>query len=65
MRKFTTEDRSATKGAPCAETRKTDLTLQDMEHLTDFTAEEFDGIANMKKGDEQVKSGWLYIKRTH
>lgn len=66
IRKYVTEDRSASGiDNPCPETRREDLTLQDMEHLTDFTAEEFDAIADMDVG--QVTSignpAWLYIFR--
>ncbi len=47
------------------------LSLQAVEHMTDWTAEEFDAIASMQVGDEKTyfahpsspESG-IYIKRT-
>lgn len=65
MRKYLTEDRSE-YGFDIEEpkTRKENQTLQDMEHLTDFTAEEFDSLANMYVGQVKILWNWLYIKRT-
>lgn len=67
IRKYVTEDRSVSGiDNPCPETRKENLTLQDMEHLTDFTAEEFDSVANMYIGDvlKMGNPAWLYIFRS-
>lgn len=65
MRRFTTEDRSLSgPNKPCKKTRKENLTLQDMEHITDFTAEEFDALADMILGQKRILDGWLYIQRT-
>jgi hypothetical protein len=47
------------------------LSLQAVEHMTDWTAEEFDAIAPMQVGEEKVYFGdptmpgsGIYIKRT-
>jgi hypothetical protein len=54
-------------------TTRTDpgLSLQAVEHMTDWTAEEFDAIASMQVGEEKTYFGHpsspdagIYIKRT-
>jgi hypothetical protein len=70
MRRYTTEDRSLQTSSggydleSAKQSRKTELTLQGMEYLTDFTADVFDQLADMKVGEEKLVEDWLYIKRT-
>lgn len=47
------------------------LSLQAVEHMTDWTAEEFDAIASMQVGDEKlyysdpgIPGSGIFIKRT-
>jgi hypothetical protein len=62
IRRFTTENRSSPS---CVmNTRKENQSLQDLEHLTDFSAEEFDALADIKVGEQYLLWGWFYIERT-
>lgn len=61
MRYYTMSDRSDPENIRVDKK----LTLQAVEYMTDWTAEQFDEIANMHVGEEKLYDEWLYIKRTH
>lgn len=61
MRFYTMSDKSDSNNISVDE----NLSLQAVEHMTDWTAAEFDQIADMHVGEEKLYDAWFYIKRTH
>lgn len=65
MRKYEMQDRSAEFVNHQRKVRvDPGLSLQEVEHMTDWTAQELDDIASMNVGDEKLYGSGVYVKRT-